>query len=237
MKDQQRKNVKLLPIIAMLFWVSSVAAITENNECVDQKRFAVTVKNGVFCSQDSCLRRIFDGAGSKVGYWFEGAARWRFWNNLNLEVSGSYFKHLGRDLSCSRYTEVKIPTFGLGIKYFFECDKFFDCCDSFWNRFSPFIGCGLRVFFYDESNQDLFVNPCVKERVVGGMINAGVEIDVYKGLFIDLFVDYVGAKVKPCCSKKLCASNSVLNNLCCPSSAHDLNIGGVVIGAAIGYKF
>jgi len=220
-------NVKLLLMIPIFFFASTV--ISQENECLEQKRFAFKVKNGFFYPQESVLKNIFARSGSKGGYWFEGAACWRLWNNLNLEASGSYFERSGRALCGSECTKVKIPTFGLGVKYFFNGNKFSNCYRSFLGRISPFIGGGLRVFFYRECNQSQFMKT-IEKTTVGGMLNAGIEIDLFRDLFVDLFVNYVGAKVKPTCNK-------VDSIECCPSCIYDLNIGGVIFGAAIGYKF
>jgi len=137
-------------------------------------------------------------------------------------------------------TEVKIPTLGLGLKYFVECRK--------WLEF--FFGAGMRVFFYSEKNSSCYVRQCVNKTTVGGMVNAGFEFNVYKGLFIDIFADYNFGKVKPCC-KTSCCNTSCCNTSCCNTccystcttttccggGSYDINVGGFVGGIGIGYKF
>jgi len=176
---------------------------------------AFTLKNGYFVPQEKVLRDIFDRKGGVGGYWVEGAVRYEFWKKLNAELSGSYFERKGIALCGNECTEVKIPTLGLGLKYFFECN----------NWLSFFLGGGLRVFFYREKNYSQYVQQCVNETVAGGMVNLGVEFDVYKGLFIDLFADYNGGKTNLNCNK------------CCSSSCCDINVGGFVGGIGLGYKF
>jgi len=215
------------------------------NPCNDDYGIAFTIKNGFFYPQDCVLREIFDRCNGKGGYWVEGAMRYNFWRDLNVELSGSYFSKKGIALCGNEYTKVKLPTFGLGLKYFFMCKDYYNC-DSCWNRLSFFVGGGLRVFFYKERNGSPYVAQCVDKTTVGGMVNAGLEIDLYKGLFLDLFVDYNFGKVdldrndlcntcNPCCNPTPTSSTQCTS--CCPSCCFDLKVGGVVGGIGLGYKF
>lgn len=263
-----------------------------DDECCNCGCWGFTFKNGFFYPQDSLLRNIFNRCGRKGGYWVEGAMRYNFWRGLNVEVSGSYFKHRGIALcgddccrircssksctsccSSSAYTtttstsstacqcgcectQVKLPTVGVGLKYFF------DCCDC-W---SFFVGGGLRVFFYKERNYSPYVAD-VKKNQVGAMVTAGVEFDLCHCVFLDIFVDYNYAKIKPCdkdrcstdkcCATSSCSTSSTTSGSCCGQSyvsykktsstdpcgecctqtCCDLKIGGVVIGAGLGLKF
>ena len=116
---------------------------------------------------------------------------------------------------CGPCTKVKIPTLGLGLKYFFDCH----------DRVRFFLGGGLRVFFYKEENCSCYVQQCVKETRPGVMVNGGVEFNICNGFFADLFVDYNWTKTNlDCCC-------------CCSSQCCDINIGGVVAGVALGYQF
>jgi hypothetical protein len=249
--------------------------IKKAKEEKEEYGIAFTLKNGYFYPQEKVLRNIFDRKGSKGGYWVEGALRYNFWKGLNIEASGSYFKRSGYALCCpvtcnTNYstsccnttccnttgcntecntsrcgcecTEVRIPTVGLGLKYFW------DCCD--WCQL--FIGAGLRIFFYREKNSSPYVVPCVSKTTAGGMVNAGIEFDVYKGFFIDLFIDYNFSKLNNCCkaccypcsspcssSCTSCTSFCSTTSCCsyCPSCCFDINLGGVVGGIGLGYKF
>lgn len=245
--------MKKLLFLLSLLCISSIVAAKKNDD--EKERWAITLKNGYFYPQECVLREIFDRSGGKGGYWVEGAVRCRVWKGLNVEASGSYFKHDGCALCGTECTEVKIPTLGLGLKYFFNCADFCDDCSDWCKRFSLFLGAGLRVFFYRERNGSPYVIQCVDKTTVGGMVNFGIEIDVYKGLFIDLFVDYNFKKLNidcndcnsccnsccdpsctPCCTP--CTTTSSTScGFCCPSCRFDIHVGGVVGGVGIGYKF
>lgn len=244
---------KLLLAFVVSLLALQTYAVTNNNENEDEKErecWAFTLKNGYFYPQECVLREIFDCCGGKGGYWIEGALRYRFWKGLNAEVSGSYFKHDGIALCGCECTEVKIPTLGLGLKYFCECHE----------RVEVFVGAGLRVFFYRERNCSQYVCQRVDETTVGGMVNFGVEFNVYKGFFIDLFADYNFKKLSPdgcnnnnnCCNS--CSTSCFSGNSCgtctpccspccspcgncCPSCCYKIHIGGFVGGVGIGYKF
>jgi len=99
---------------------------------------------------------------------------------------------------------------------------------------------GLRVFFYREENNSRFVPRCVKKETAGGVVNAGFECKVWKGLLVDLFVDYHFKKLHFDCYVPY--SNNTVNNdnarpYCCPSCVFDIHLGGVVAGIGIGYEF
>lgn len=202
----------------MIFTQKNVACKNKHNYDI-----TITIKNGYFYPQEKSLRNIFDKHGNKGGFWFEGAMRYDLYKGLNIETSGSYFKHDGYALCGNEKTTITIPTFGLGLKYF---------CPAH-DKIVPFIGSGLRLFFYKEQNCSQYVTSFSKT-VVGGMINAGLEFKVHNGFFIDLAFDYNIAKLKNnCCSAYF--HNNILS--CCPSCYNDIYIGGIIASIGIGYTF
>jgi len=244
---------KIIAIFCMTcaFTAGALFCKEAKNADEEKERWAITFKNGYFYPQECTLREIFDRSGGKGGYWVEGAARCRFWKGMNVEASGSYFKRKGYALCGTECTEVKIPTLGLGLKYFFNCADFCDDCSDCCKRFSLFLGAGLRVFFYRERNSSPFVIQCVDKTTVGGMVNFGIEVDIWKGLFLDLFVDYnfrklslgrgdfcnsCGSCCNPCCTPCTTTSSASFDS-CCPSCCFDIHVGGVVGGIGLGYKF
>ena len=240
------KKIILFGVILLSLFRSYILASCDGPKEADCD-WAITIKNGYFYPQDKTLRCIFDRCGSKGGYWLELAVRYNFWKGLNVEASGSYFKRKGRALYSSECTEVKIPTVGLGLKYFFTpidfCDDC-DCCDNCNNWWSFFLGGGLRVFFYHEKNNYPYVLSCREKTTAGGMVNAGFEFRVWKGLLINLFADYNFKKLRFCCDNTCGTSNcqstcsNTSNNVCaCPSCNFDIHLGGLVAGVGIGYAF
>ncbi len=210
-------------ILVVLFINGSNCSTTETNEYnfKDEKKCAFSIKNGYFYPQEGILRKIFSKTGSEGGYWFEGAFRWQFWRTLNVEVSGSYFRRSGKSLGSNICTEIKLPTMGLGLKYFFEDLPFY-------------IGGGLRLFFYSEKNNSTYVIRRLKKTVPGAMISFGFEFNPYKELFLGLSIEYNNAKFKPtfCISieNEPCTS-------CRPSKIHSIDIGGLVSGIELSYRF
>ena len=187
----------------------------------------LALKQGFFIPQEKTLRTMFDCCGSKGGYFVEGALRYNVWDCLYLELNGSYFGRKGRSVisttdnssdsccnECGERISFKMPTIGFGIKYFY----WFHDCISFY------AGGGIKGFFVNIKNDSDYVPRCDKQNTVGGFIHTGLLFDVYKGLFIELFADYLGAKLK------------------CPRSNADLigyklNVGGFAGGLGIGYSF
>jgi len=255
-------------LIAMIACAQSTCAPLCNphnvcTPCTSQpnNNYGVTFifKNGYFYPQDCVMRNIFDRCGSKGTYWIEGAARFPLLNNLKIEASGSYTHKKGMALNGNECIDFKMPTCAIAITYLFQFKKSIDLkykfyranyCNSwdyFFERLSFFVGGGLRLFFYSERNGSAYVAQRVDKTTVGGMVNAGLEIDLWKGLFLDLFVDYNFGKVdldrndlcntcNPCCTP--CApTTTVPCTTCCPSCCFDLNVGGVIGGIGIGYRF
>jgi len=233
-----KKRISVKKKIALFFMISALITgtlfckeVKNSEEEKDEYGLAFTLKNGYFYPQENVLREIFARSGGKGGYWIEGAIHYNFWKGLNVEASGSYFKHKGLALCGCESVEVKIPTFGLGLKYFWKAHE----------RIELFAGAGLRTFFYHEKNGSSYVIQCVDKIRVGGMVNAGIEFNVYKGLFVNLFVDYNIGKLNSKCNNSCNACNTCCSTTqcgsCVPSCCYSIHIGGVVGGIGLGYKF
>jgi len=233
------KKLLFFCMILLLLFSSNVLLYCNKLQGDAEYNWAVTIKSGYFYPQEKILRNIFDRCGGKGGYWLEGAVRYNIFKYLDIEASGSYFNREGRALYGNECTKVKIPTIGFGLKYFFTQIDFYNGEGKYENRWSFFLGSGLRVFFYRENNTSPFVLNCVKKTTVGGMVNLGFEFRVWKKLFLDLFMDY-NVKKLHLNRKNLCNSSYRLagdNCLCFPSCTHDIHLGGLVSGIGLGYSF
>jgi hypothetical protein len=191
--------------------------------------WSVALKQGYFVPQNKTLRTIFDGCGSKGGYFVEGALRYNVWKCLYVEMNASYFGHKGRALvsttsdteesnnSCCTYGECikfKMPTFGAGLKYYFW----------FSDRTSFFVGAGLKGFFARIENDSPYVPHNDNQSSIGAFVHAGFLFDVYKGLSLELFGDYLGSRLK------------------CPwqntsSTRYKLDVSGFACGIGLDYCF
>ena len=237
---------KLLFIVCLLFatnvsFGSNDVTYCDDRECCPQyncekkdRDWAITFKNGFFYPQDKTFRCIFDRCGSKGGYWPELALRYNCWKGMNVEASGSYFSREGRMLGGNECTKVKLPTLGLGLKYFM---RDMDYCGCDWrDRWSFFLGAGLRLFFYREENASPFILSCIKKTTVGGMVNAGFTVKACKRFFVDLFVDYNFKKLCLDCDD-VCVQTDNITGCCKPSYFCKLDLGGVVAGIGLGGNF
>lgn len=195
----------------------------------DEHGWMVALKQGYFVPQEKVLRDIFNCTGSKGGYFVEGALRYNVWDCLYLELNGSYFGRKGRALiiptstttgcchepcGCGECVKFKMPTIGLGLKYYWW----------FRDYVSLFVGGGVKGFFVRIENDSPYVNHCTNKNAAGGFVHTGLLFDAYKGLFFELFADYLGTRIK--CP---CTDSSNLH--------YKLNVGGFAGGIGIGYKF
>jgi len=233
-----KKRLSYITLLAIFIHVSVFCKNVKEPEKEKNEanyNWAVTIKNGYFYPQDEVLRNIFCRCGGKGGYWIEGAVRYNLWKRLDIEASGSYFSKEGKALDGTTSTKVKIPTLGLGLKYFINFGSLSNNSEIL-DKISFFVGAGIRIFFYREENGSDAIKRCYKKTTAGGMVNFGFEFDVYKGLFADLFFDYNFKELKPCnCDN--CRSYNENTGTCCPSSFADLHLGGLVAGIGLGYKF
>ena len=177
-------------LILALVWVCCTGYAHEHG-------WMLALKQGYFIPQDKTLRSIFDGCGSKGGYFVEGAVRYNVWKCLYAEINASYFGHKGRalvstvgDQSCTcTYGECvnfKLPTLGAGLTYYF----WFRDCASF------FVGGGLKGFFARITNDSPYVPRNDNQSSVGAFVHTGFMFDLYKGFSLELFADYLGSRLK-----------------------------------------
>ena len=202
----------------------------------------VMFKQGYFYPHDKSLRCMFkNGCHHPGGYYLEGDLRYGLFCGLFLELSGSWFRQKGCSLVCVKSTTVrtstatpatttqpaaktltygerfiyKLPTFGFGVKYFY------DLCDNCLNIFA---GIGGKVFFMRERADYCGCCRCDKSNTVGGYVGGGLQWTPFCGFTFEPFVDYMFKKTSnkkaPKCSVSRC-----------------LELGGVVAGIGIGYKF
>jgi len=251
-------------LLASLLCLTALPSLA-HDRCHDRCRwldgFSFVVKNGYFIPQSDVLRDIFHKGGhGSGGYWVEGDLRYNFWDCFVLEASGSYFQRHGKALIspkcvtleqplCDEKTKVQIPTFGLGLKYFWSFIN--GDCHRWLTDASLFIGGGMRVFFYREFDDSPYVPKHVKKNTVGGMVDGGIQMTLCDRWLIELSLDYNIKKLEfkctnsckdSCCkndkcSKLDCCITPTLPNTCCPSARCNLNIGGAVIGLGLGYQF
>lgn len=195
-------------------------------------------KQGYFLPNDKCLRIMLgNGHERSGGYYFEGAARYCLYKSLFLELNGSWFRQQGYSIvqavtvttnvvtknqttsnSCCYGEKMcfKLPTFGLGLKYFANF------CDDWFNVFA---GAGLKVFFLRSINDYQGCCSCEIRDGVGGVVGIGTQFKPWCGLIIEGFIDYF---IKSFCPSKY-------NQSC--SCSCKVDVGGLAVGLGLGYQF
>jgi hypothetical protein len=186
-----------------------------------------SLKQGYFIPQEKTLRNIFNGCGSKGGYFIEGALRYNIWKCLYVDINASYFGHKGRALvinrsesnttCCNTYGECidfKMPTIGVGLKYYY----WFSDCISF------FVGGGIKGFFVRIKNDSPYVPHNDNQSSAGAFLHTGFLFDIYHGFALELFADYLGSRLK------------------CPwqtttSTRYKLDVSGFAGGLGLDYSF
>jgi len=222
------KTIFLIGLIGCTNFLIANEACCIKKEC----HGTLLVKQGIFLPQDQALRNIFDCYGTQAGYFVEGAFRYNFYKGLNLEITGSYLSHGGRALvcqwpssctynqctsgttCCGELVRFKMPTIGIGLKYFFEIHK----------RVEFSLGGAFKVLFVRVENKSPFVIRNDNKNKPGGVVNIGMLFNPYKQFIVELFADYLIGKVKSCPSTD-CSMNC------------DLNISGFISGISLGCKF
>lgn len=114
----------------------------------------------------------------------------------------------GRSKGCEERTKINIANFSFGLKAFLP----------FYCDFTGYVGIGPVIGSFHIKNH--VRNSCVKSNnskcAVGGVFKLGILYAIKCNLFLDVFVDYLYQPVH--------------------YSSH-INLGGVKLGAGLGYKF
>ena len=157
----------------------------------------IEVKIGYFFPVESAFKDIY-GAGVSYG----AKLTIGVWKNLSLWMEGSYFSKKGELSFTKEETKVKIFPVGAGFQIHIER-----------GIVKIYGGSGVKYYQYNESN----IIGEVSKGSLGYVSKAGILINVYKGLTLDIFGDYAYCKMKP--------------------ADFRINIGGFSAGIGLGYTF
>lgn len=132
-------------------------------------------------------------------------------------ASADFFHKKGLSIGLETSTSICLVPIGFGLKYLRP--SCFECID--W-----YVGLGFQSVNVSIENNSSSV-PDHSKWAFGGIAKAGMYIDLSCKFFLDLFVDYSFVN--------LC---SVRTQTCCgPVTPLKTNIGGVIVGAGLGYRF
>lgn len=173
----------------------------------------IEFKAAAFVSTSETFRDIYGTAAAIYGPEFsvqlKEESSWYFFASID------YLSKKGHSIGLCEATKVRFVPLGIGIKYVAHA---FNCLDLYAGLgFQPI---NVRTIDCIDSIQQLDT-----KWVLGGIAKFGAWYQLPHQLLIDLFIDYSFAKVKN-------------NTLCCTSiDSCKTNIGGVIIGAGLGYRF
>lgn len=160
-------------------------------------KFTIEIKGSYFSPTEAAFQDIY-GAGITYG----GEVSIGLWKNLQFWLGGNYYSGDGELTYTGEETNLQIIPIGGGLKYEFSKGTL---------RF--YGGIGINYYQYKESN----VIGDVNEGGIGFVGKIGVNLNVTRNLFFDLFIDYSYCKMTP--------------------ADITINIGGIAAGIGLGYVF
>lgn len=180
---------KLITSLAILLFLSGTAGAVS---------VTIEFKGIHFSPSEKAFKDIYGG-----GTMYGGEVSIDIWKNLAVWLGGSYFARKGELTFTKEGTKLTITPIGIGIKYSFPIVKMIDI----------YAGVGANYYSYKEEN------PIGKadKGGLGAVVKTGFQVNVFKGVIIDLFFNYTNCKIRPADFK--------------------INIGGTEVGAGLGYRF
>lgn len=200
------------------------------------REWSLMIKQGYFYPQEESLRNIFRCRGTRGGYYIEADMRYHFCAGFNIEINGSYFSHKGcslicaYDFICSNGISIcqskqktkflcgdqlcfRNPAIGFGLKYIY------DYCYSM----SFLCGIGIKLFFVAIDTQYPYVLSHESKFAPGIYIQTGIMTNPCMGFLLEFFADYLYGHMG--------------SGLTCCSNSYAINVGGLVMGIGLGYRF
>ncbi len=139
----------------------------------------------------------------------DGPDRWL--DGVNLWAAVDYFSKSGRSIGLDEKTTLRMVPLTLGLKCFFPLNFY--------------AAGGLKYYFVRTHNDSDFVKKTVKIKGLGAVVETGFITPLCNGFLLDVFMSYsfksFGAPF---------ISNPAVESL-------GLNVGGINVGAGIGYRF
>ncbi|MFC2157745.1 OmpW family outer membrane protein [Acidobacteriota bacterium] len=179
---------KILPVIvAILLCGTAFAGET-----------GIEVRGLYFSPSEQAFKDIYGGGVS-----FGLDLSFNLWNAVDIWIGGSYFTKTGELSFTKEDTTIRIIPLGLGVRYRFIKD----------GTVSPYAGLGVNYFLFTEEN----IIGKVEKGAVGPVVRVGVLLNVAKGFFFDLMVEYSYCRINP--------------------ADFRINIGGISAGIGAGIDF
>ena len=137
-----------------------------------------------------------------------------FWEKISVFGDVSYLHKTGHSLGGHYKTEITIVPISLGLKWV----QPIGCATRFY------LGAAPRYFFLRIHDHLSVVKEKINKNGLGGMAITGFNFDLWKGLYLDLFVSY---------SFKNFSKPSTPHGV----RGHSLQVGGLDVGGGLGWTF
>ena len=181
-------------------------------ECCEEpcKLIPLEFKAGYYLFADSTMRKVYSSGGYDLQ--ISGAYPICDW----LEVYGSveYFNCKGKSLNEHQSTTFYGIPVSLGLKPIFNIAP----------GVKYYFAIGPRYFYLHQHNDSEYVDKNLSHNAFGGFVNTGFNFCIDPNIFIDIFAEYSYAKTRFHSSKL-------------DVYTENIQVGGYVFGAGIGYAF
>ncbi len=137
------------------------------------------------------------------------------WRSWYLWASGDVFHNDGKSLGFHQSTDITVVPVGFGIKYLRPINE----------RFDWYAGIGPQYSYLHIHNHSSYVTQHIDKWGWGAIGKGGFLLNLYKGIFLDIFGQYSYLNIH--------FNNSLQGKV----SAHDAHLSGWLFGGAIGYRF
>jgi len=189
---------------------AAIAILLCIGRSVQAEGFLLEGKISYFRPTSSDLKKIFGSAWLNAQIEISQS----IWECLNIYASANFLHACGCSIGGENDTKIRIIPMSLGLKYLTSINS---CCDLY-------VAAATRYFFLRIENDYPFVKNTINKHGLGGVVEAGGLFYITPCFFLDVFADYS--------FKKLQHSKGSLE-----ISPHSIEVGGLCIGAGIGYNF
>jgi|SRR3989338_995540 len=165
-------------------------------------------KRRFFYPSDERLQKIYGG-----GAIYGGELSWRFYKILDLYADAMFFSKSGKSLGERRSTHIRILPVGIGLKGSLPFDPF-----------EIYVAASAKHFTVKIHNNSPYVDQHQEKNGWGWGAKIGVSFFFANHFLLDLFLEYMRKEFSFSHSKKV-------------ESRKEVDIGGGVIGGALGYRF
>jgi hypothetical protein len=178
--------------------------------CEDQFRSSILAefKMGYFRPGDKVLRHIYNEGLLDL----QLTSSFRVWKPLYIYGAVEYISAEGRSIGGHEKTHLRLVPLSLGVQYILPIT--FDC--------KYYLTVGPRLFFFHQKNHSRGVPSTVNKWGCGGFVNTGFMYYLSHHIIIDVFGEYSYMRMHFESHRKNVSGNT-------------LQVGGLTLGAGIGY--